>query len=155
MSCISKINRPNCKNYLTYCPFCVIDTEYKRDASPVVNFAKSWSIPFLSISLLLYRITLLLGSAWTFFYKILLCHFFCSISASLILQMPHKDRPNGQFCTVRFLFISFSNFSFDRFECIVHISKKDLHLKMSSSRIRLFLRQNFVWTVLFAQYLYP
>jgi hypothetical protein len=48
--------------------------------------------------------------AWTFFYTILLRHFFCSISASLILQMPHKDRPHGQFCTVRVLFISFSDF---------------------------------------------
>ncbi len=39
----------------------------------------------------------------------------------------------------RVSFISFSNFSFDRFEFIVRISKNDLHLKLSGSRIRLLL----------------
>ncbi len=156
MSCISNINRPNCKKHLTYCPCCVFDIEQKY-AWAVVSFAESCSVPFLSISLLLYSITFLLGSAWTFLYTILLRHFFCSISASLILQMPHKDRPHGQFCTVRVLFISFSDFPSIDLSALYIFQKKiySLHHKLSGSRIRLLLWQNYVWTILFEEYLYP
>jgi hypothetical protein len=66
---------------------------------------------------------------------------FCQLNPTNASQRQAPRKSFVQFSSLVYLVFTFS---FDRFERIVHISKNDFHLKLSSSIIRLLLRQNYV-----------